>query len=302
MLQFIGYDFFGGYDCLREPPTNVSNINSSEIRNAIFDHFSMSKDTTLPFDKEKPIEWTYDTILNAPLDGNLFAGNLNYLLSNVSSIKIKRREKGSFDWITIHEQKVENLEDLTFAFNDFLNAYGVEYDYALVPILGSVEGNYVIDSVLSKFNGVFIGTSEESYKFLYDVQYGSNARNQQTSTFAPLGRKYPIIVANGVMSYESGSVSGTILNNSFEKDGKLDRVEIVKKKDKIKDFLTNKKPKILKDWNGNLWLILVTDKVDIGYAQGSGMGIPNIKFNWVEIGEANSQLDLYDAGLINTPN
>ena len=297
MFQFIGYDFFGGQDCLRSAPSNVNDITSTKLTNAIYDHFDITRDTTLFGEKEIP-SWTYETILDANFNDNIFGGNLQYLVEQISGIKIKRRIKGEFNWITLKYIKVDSIEDLNFVFNDFLNAYGTEYEYALVPIVNDIEGNYIINSIMSKFSGVFIGDAKQVYNFLYDVQFSSNARNQQVGTFQPLGNKYPIIIANGVLSYESGSVTASVLNDDFEDTGEVKKTEIVQKKNAIKNFLTNKKPKILKDWNGNIWLVMITDSIQVEYRSGSGMAIPQISFNWAEIGDPNNKLDLYKSGLI----
>ena len=298
MFQFIGYNFFSGPNALDSAPSTVKNITGTELSNAIFDHFNVTRDTSIAPTMDKPLEWTYDTVLNADFDGNTNAGNLDYILQQISGIKIKRRIKGAFDWLTLKYIDINSLEDLNFTFNDFLNSYGVEYEYAFVPIINGVEGEYIINSILSKFNGVFIGNAQQVFKFLYGTNYSANARNQQVGTFMPLGKEYPIIVANGVLSYESGTFTGTVLNDDFEQNGQIDRAAIVSKKDVLKDYLTNKKPKILKDWNGNIWLVMIVDNIPVNYLQGSGMGIPQVQFNWVEIGKADNQQDLFDAGIV----
>ena len=246
MFQFIGYDFLGGPDALRSAPGEVNNITSTKLTNAIYDNFNITRDTTEFGESEFP-DWDYDTILNADFNDNIFGGNLKYLVDQVTGIKIKRRIKGEFDWVTFKYVPVTSLESLNFTFNDFLNAYGTEYEYALVPMLNDIEGEYIVNSILSKFSGVFIGDAKQTFSFLHDVNFTSNSRNQQVATFEPLGRKYPVIVANGVLSYESGQVTASVVNDDFDKTGNIDRPAIVQKKNKIKDFLTNKKPKILKD-------------------------------------------------------
>ena len=299
MLQFVGYNFFADVNALDSAPSSVDNITSTQLSNAIFDHFNVTKNTNTLFSTDIPANWDYDTILDASFDGVLNAGNVDFLVDQISAIKIKRRAQGTFNWLTLKTIPVDNIEDLTFVFNDFLNGYGITYEYALVPVFNDIEGNYIINSVFSQFNGVFIGDAEKTFKFLYDVEYGSNARNQQVGTFQPLGKQYPIIVANGLLSYESGSVSATILNDDYEDTGIIDPSAIVQKKTIIKDYLTNKKAKLLKDFNGNVWLCMVTDNVQVTYRTGSAMSIPQIQFNWVQIGDANNQSDLYANGVIN---
>lgn len=302
MLQFLNYNFFADGDALNTAPSSVDNITNVKLTNSIFDHFNVTKNTSTVVSTSIPTEWDYDTIMNASFNNNIDAGNVNYLINQISSIKIKRRKQGDFDWLTLTTIPINKVEDLSFIFNDLLNQDNVTYEYALVPIIGEIEGQYLINSIMSQFNGVFIGNAETIYKFLYEVKYSSNQRNQQVGVFQVLGQQYPIVVANGALSYESGNVTATILNDDFEKTGIIDRAEIVKQKDALKNFLTDKKPKILKDWNGNIWLCIVNSNIDVSYKEGTGMGIPVISFDWTEIGESNNQQSLYNNGILSEVN
>lgn len=301
MLQFVGYNFFSDGDALNNAPSAIDGINNIQLTNAIYDHLNITRNTSTEVSTTVPTVWDYDTIIDASFEGNLSAGNVDFLIEEISAIKIKRRVQGTFDWITLNTVPINTVEDLTFAFNDLLNADYTTYDYALVPIMEDVEGEYIINSILSQFNGVFIGDYSTIYKFFYDVQYGTNARNQQTGTFQPLGNQYPIVIANGALSYESGTVSATILNDDFEDTGIINAPAIVEKKTIIKDFLTNKKAKILKDWQGNVWLCIVVDSPQVTYKSGSSMAIPQIQFNWIQIGDATNQADLYNNGILPNP-
>lgn len=249
MFQFVGYNFFADGDALNTAPSNVDGIDTITLTNAIYDHFNITRNTSTTVSTTIPTTWDYDTVLDADFEGNLNGGNVDFLIEQISAIKIKRRVQGDFNWLTLATIPINKVEDLTFVFNDLLNQYGVQYEYAFVPIMENVEGDYIINSIFSQFNGVFIGDAENIYKFLYEVEYGNNARNQQIGIFQVLGQQYPVFVANGALSYESGSVSATILNDDFEETGVVDRVAITERKNVIKDFLTNRKAKILKDLN-----------------------------------------------------
>ena len=248
MIGFLGYNFCADINALDPVPTSVNNITDTRLSNGIFDHWYLTQDTSTPYPTTIPDIWDYDTIMDADFNGNIEAGNVDFLIDQISAIKIKRRVQGTFNWLTLKTIPVNTVEDLTFVFNDLLNQNNVTYEYALVPIIGDVEGEYIINTVLSQFNGVFIGDAETIYKFLYEVEYGNNQRNQQIGVFQVLGKQYPVFVANGELSYESGSVTATILNEDFQQNG-IDRTVITKLKDAIKDFLTNRKAKILKDLN-----------------------------------------------------
>ena len=163
MFQFVGLDAFSGIGALRSAPSIVNNITTTTLTNAIFDHFTIGHSILSYGDSVKPLAWDYDTVLNASFDGATGAGNLDYMVGQISGIKIKRRVKGTFDWITLKYVPIENVDSLVFTFNDFLNAYGVEYDYALVPVSGGIEGDYIVNSIMSKFTGVFVGDAEQSF-------------------------------------------------------------------------------------------------------------------------------------------
>ena len=298
MFQVLGYNFFSDGDALNSAPSNVDNITSAKLSNAIFDHFNVTTNIATPVTTTIPTAWDYDTVLDASFNGNLDAGNVDFLIEQISAIKIKRRVQGEFNWLTLQTIPINTVEDLTFVFNDLLNKNNVTYEYALVPVIEDVEGDYLINSILSQFNGVFIGDAETIYKFLYEVEYGSNQRNQQVGIFQVLGQQFPVFIANGELSYESGSVTATILNDDFEQTGMIDRTAITQQKNAIKDFLTNKKAKILKDWSGNEWLCIVNSNIAVTYKSGSGMGIPSITFEWTEIGKADNQQDLYNNGIL----
>lgn len=298
MLQFLNYNFFSDINALDNAPSNVEGINNVKLNNAIFEHFNVTQNINTEVNTNIPTAWDYDTILDANFENNLNAGNVDFLVEQISAIKIKRRVQGTFDWLTLATIPINSVNDLNFVFNDLLNKNGVQYEYAFVPIIENVEGNYIIDTVFSQFNGVFIGDAQNIYKFLYEVAYGSNSRNQQVGIFEVLGQQYPVFVANGSLSYESGSVTATILNDDFETTGVIDRIAITQQKDIIKDFLTNKKAKILKDWNSNEWLCIVNSNINVTYKSNYGMGIPSIQFDWTQIGDASNQQDLYKNGIL----
>lgn len=303
MFQFLGYNFLSDGDCLNNAPSYINNINNVRITNAIFDHFNITKNTSTEVSTNIPTQWDYNTIFNASFNGNINGGNVDFLIEEIIAIKIKRRKLNvaNSNWITLKTIPINTADDLNFVFNDLLNAYGIQYEYAFVPIMqGNVEGSYDLNnSIFSNFNGVFIGDANNIYKFLYEVKYGDNQRNQQIGIFQVLGKQFPVFVANGELSYESGNVTATILNDDFENTGVVNRLEITQQKNALKDYLTDRKPKILKDWNGNIWLCVVNENISVTYKENYGMGIPVISFNWTEIGKADNQQDLYNNGIIN---
>lgn len=299
MFIVCGYNFFRDENALNPSPLRNAIFASTKLENGIFSHWYVTRDVNSPYSSEEPTLWEYLTIMDANFDGSLQAGNVGYVLDNIDGIKIKRRKVNEYDWITLNYVSAEELgTTLSFTLNDNLNQNDVEYEYAFVPVFQGIEGNYISNTIKSKFNGVFICDAESIYKFYTNVSYGTNERTQQIGVFEPFGRKYPVVVSNSLLNYETGSFKGDILNNDFLDTRRIDAKEIVEKRKQIVDFLTNKKAKILKDWNGNFWLIFITDSIQTSYANNSGMSIVNVEARWTEVGDANSGSDLYLNGIL----
>lgn len=299
MFMICGYDFCKDENALNPTPLSFSNYNFTMLKNGIFSHWYVTNNAEYPYSSEEPTVWDYLTIMNANLNGNLQAGNISLFGDDIEGIKIKRRKIDSYDWITLKYIPADELfKSTTFSFNDYLNQNDTTYEYAFVPIINGVEGNYITNTIASKFEGVFICDSETIYKFYNGVQYGNLERVQKIGVLEPFGSKYPVIVSNGMINYSKSSLKGTILNNDFENSHIIRRKEIIEKRETLLNFFTNKKAKILKDWNGNFWLMIIVDSPSVEFVNNYGMGISNISANWVEIGDPYNQQDLYNTGIL----
>lgn len=294
-----GYDFCSDKNALNESPVPSSRFDSVTLTNGIFNHWNVTGDTSKQYSSDIPTTWDLLTIMSANFNGHINAGNIDYSLSEIAGFKIKRRKTTEFEWITLKYIPMEKLETLSFIFNDNLAASGYEYEYAFVPVIGDIEGSYVSNTIASKFEGVFICDQDTIYKFLAGVRYGTNQKVQKIGVFEPYGRKYPVIVSNGLISYETGSVSGTILPSDYTKTGNMDRIKISEEKKALFNFLVNKKAKILKDWNGNSFLLCITGNPSAEYDNEYGMGKIDVSADWTEVGDANNQKDLYRNGMVN---
>ena len=228
----------------------------------------------------------------------------------ITNLLVKRQDVDdvSGGWLTLYSQPISQASDMDFTFIDFLNQYGKTYKYALVPLLTQtqsgveveVEGGYTVsDEVQSVFDGVFIADSTGSQKCKANVGYGNVDMNQVVGSITPIGAKYPIIVTNSQNQYHNGSISGTIVPDDYYFNGNLSRIDMVKKRNELEQFLTNKRVKVIKDWNGNIWLVMIMDNVSCTFNNTYGMGIVDFSTNWTEVGDPTNQQDLQATGLIN---
>ena len=252
------------------------------------------------------------TVVNNACDGYIsVTSNLSGEYDeNITNILVKRQDVDdvSGGWLTLYSQPISQASDMDFTFIDFLNQYGKTYKYALVPLLTQtqsgveveVEGGYTVsDEVQSVFDGVFIADSTGSQKCKANVGYGNVDMNQVVGSITPIGAKYPIIITNSQNQYHNGSISGTIVPDDYYFNGNLSRIDMVKKRNELEQFLTNKRVKVIKDWNGNIWLVMIMDNVSCTFNNTYGMGIVDFSTNWTEVGDPTNQQDLQATGLIN---
>lgn len=297
MISFCGYSFCSGKDVLNPIPTNTDDIKQVRIQNAIFEHIDITRNTIFDYTTELP-KWDFDTIIDCDFESGTGAGNVEFTLSQLSSIRIKRRKKGDFNWITVQEIPINNRTDLNSIRRDYFVPSYEEFEYALVPILNGVEGKYIIGSIETEFNGVFISDLNKTYKLNAQVSYSGRTSMQSVGQITPLGRRYPVIIKNGKANYEMGSVSGMLLGKNYETTHEINRKEIVEEINEFVDFLKNGKPKIIRDWNSNIFMVMVTSNPSVTYNNNYGMGIASVSFEWTEQGKYDNEDDLYDNGFI----
>ncbi len=230
--------------------------------------------------------------------------------SDITKIVVKRKDLGdaSGTWLPLYEQTITQASDMNFTYIDFLNQYGKKYQYALVPVLTQnqsgviveIEGGYTVSSnVDSVFDGVYIADQTNVERVKAGVGYGNIDMNQGVGSITPIGSKYPVVITNSQNQYHNGSIRGTIVPNDFYSNGNLSRIDMVNKRDELEQFLTNKRAKIIKDWNGKMWLVMILSNVSCTFNDNYGMGMVEFSADWVEIGDPTTQQDLYEAGLIN---
>lgn len=295
-MIFLGYDFLRDKYCWQPTPTDFTNINNIRIENGIYDHMNITKDVGFDYTTELPGQWNLQTQFDADFNGTITAGNVDYILAQISSIKVKRRVKGTFDWMTLFTVPISKVSDVDFVRYDYIAKNNETYEYAIVPVIGNTEGEYSINSIKSEFYGIFITDNKSSYKFLEGASYSGNERSNQTGIFEPYGSKYPVVIKNGALSYDKGTLTGTVI--TFDANQELDREGTIERLKAIENFLTEPTGKILKDFNGNIWLVSIADNIPVTYYSEVGMGFAQVSFNWNEIGSATDSGDLYYNNLI----
>lgn len=289
-MIFLGYSFAEGAHSLDTTPAGNSDLSVITMTGGKFDSLLGSRGDK-SVDELKNGGWDFDTILRALFKDSTLAGNIDYAASEIDKIRLKRRKKGDLEWITLLDKTITTPDDLSMVYDDPTAGTGI-YEYAVVPVIGGIEGAFFANSVESNFNGMFIVDQTGIYGTELEVECSSSV-NQPASVVATLARKYPYVIHNPTINYETGTASGFFVekkNNDYDIKGGL---AFRKQLDK---FLVNGMPKILKIDDGRMWLVDITSgvaKTDQGHPE-----FITTSFEWAETGDAENFDDLFSAGLV----
>lgn len=300
-MFICGSNFVGGALACALTPTGIENIDYVELKNGIYDDLYITKNVDSELNGEFPTEWDFDTILWAKFNNTTNAGNVDWDLDNISHIVLKSRTEGNFKWKTIVVEEIRSADDFDgFKINypDYFVASGQSVEYALVPVSYGLEGNYAIVKTISQFSKMFLIEGNIVWGTEITDGYCDTTRNIPSANVELLNRKYPIFVRNTIANYDTGTCKGSYVpldedscELAYDSDSDYERIRYQRD---FMDFICDSIPKILKLPDGRLWLIQVTpNPTDTANQQYNDR---DISWSWVEIGDVNSEEDLYYLG------
>lgn len=294
--MFLGMSFASSNESISNTIGSKDTISTLMISNVKADELYATSKVLVRFDWNIPESWDLDTLLHAKYQNSIHAGNIAYSKDVVSSIKIKKRFVGDFEWKTIYEQEVNTSEDFIIEFYDYYEPSNRDIEYAYVMVVNSTDTETAKGQVKSEFTNYFIcGTDGESYPMVLDVD-NNITYNRESNIIKSPGNKYPYVNNNGITQYYSGTVTATFIQ--LDDDCKFDFDNSWKYRNEIDQFLANGEPKILKSFEGDIWLVNVVNSIprtNNGHYQNISQQI-----EWVEAGSPFNIGDLYDNGFINT--
>ena len=298
-MFFINSQFIGDMHSICYTPIESDKYKNIKLQNAIFDAFSMTRDIYTSISSNYNKVWDVDTILYAEFQNTVSAGSVDWQKVDTPMFLIKRRESGEDDnsWITIAKYDIVDGDTVNETLIDFLNASKITYDYAFVPIRNGAEGEYIMNTVYSEFDGIAIMERGEYWWSPITDAFVNTTRNVEKSFNTMLNNRYPISVTRAITNYDSGDGHGMFLPFVEEECRFVSEDSSrVRHQKKFMDFLTNYQPKILKTLDGRIWLVDVapspTDQANGYYDERY------VDFQWNEIGRYDSEKDLYRSNLL----
>lgn len=149
-------------------PSNVFPIQSIKLQNGIYDHLNITYNIDTEMTRDYP-EWDDYTVFDCNFNNNIRGDNFDIILEQVDGLRIKRREKDKFEWITVRDYKVEKPEDTYILMEDPFVPTNTTQEYALVIMSNNIEGNYIVQDVDVKFDGTFISTKDKIFKLMVEL-------------------------------------------------------------------------------------------------------------------------------------
>lgn len=302
-MFFLGYNFLGADETsIPISPTPIIDNDSIELSNVQSDVLAVTGDVDHEMTQDINMEWDFKTVLIADFNHDTLAGNVKWALDTLSHVAIKRRIVGDHKWITIAIKEVTDVNDLNISGTD-ITCESLEYEYAVVPILNGIDGDYSgvkvdvtnEDLVVIDSTGIYHTPITDGYCDVTDVH--------PNQVLELMRQTYPAIVRNTIANYETISVTGNFVPVDYLCDDPdqifdNDRLRVLYNRE-VKRFLTNGRMKILKNVDGQCWLCYVTtppsDTADSAY------NIRKLSFGCTETGDLKKEDDLYYAGLLDVP-
>ena len=97
---------------------------------------------------------------------------------------------------------------------------------------------------------------------------------------------------NSSLQYNSGEIKVTSLSRSTTLNNYSSQVSYydeVRNRTQLNQFLTNKRPKILKDTLGNIWVVFITNDISNAFNSSMFNAISDTTYSWVEISDLSQK-------------
>lgn len=296
--MFFGQTFLSGKYSAPLMATDLEDITIIKLYDGMYDDLYITRRIDAQENTDIPEKWDNDTIFHAKFNGSTWAGNFGLDMDYISDVLIKKRIKGTNEWTTIATLSVmqaKKPEEFNYSGTDFFVRANHEYEYAVVSYANGLEGNYDISEIECDFECISICEKDKAYSTIANLGTCDMTRTGNGTTQQLLNSKYPMKYKYGESNYDTGSVSGYWVEN---KGCELDIKNSIDYMYGFKDFLMDGNAKILKHPDGRIWLVSVDEENGVN---DSGeeyiMGKRTISFNVTEIGDYNSEKDLYNNDL-----
>lgn len=202
-------------------------------------------------------------------------------LGSITSLKIRRREKGDTTWTIISTITVAAAEDLSYTYYDIYPRSRRTYEYHFTTYAGATEVASVDYEIECNFDEMYISDGTTEYLLFLNLKYSEKSKTA-AGYQELLNSKYPRKIKNGLSAYFTGTVQGIPL--PLDANGNPTKVGAQKYKDQFLDFLDNGNVKYIKGPRGEVRLVYIDPDPEIQDADAEGA--EPVSFSWTEYSAA----------------
>ena len=296
-MFLIGTGIFGFDDLGMFQTNNGINIPTNiELSNSITDEIHIKQDVDLDFTTAKD-NWIPPTIGIAKFQDDLHYGNFTLAGLEITHLKFKKRKSNSNKWITFKVIPFDK-NTTTYEVIDRLIEADEEYVYGVSPATSTIEGDVKQITITAEFDGMYISDKDNYYRLLYNYELGDILHNTPSTIIETLDSPLPTIMYS-VSNFKQGSIKCMLISdNTVNANGAIDKKTEKALRNQIMSFLTNKKPKLLKDGSGNFVGIQIIGAPTLTPYNELGQQIYDLSFEFIETVDLSDQTTLEYSGLI----
>ena len=256
---------------------------------------------------DEPLSWNSSTVLYANFkdpERRLAAGD-SAVVGSIEGYEVYRKKynESHSEYIGTIKKSNSKAGDLMV---DYAVRNGIEYSYYFYPKTNISEGGSTLHPLVTKQSAtncpywsllIVDETEEENvyyldklFKFELNLQIEDMNNNAQISIVQNF-TKYPT-VQYGSSNYWSGSLSSLC---GFISANCTDYVQTINMVDELKSITSDTRKKFLKDIDGNIWEVDVSEPITISTENMALQSLKTLDLSWVETGSADG------VSIINNP-
>jgi hypothetical protein len=277
-------------------------VDTLEVSNGIYDEIKVdeSLETTNSIIKE---DWTIDTVLLADYKNTLEAGNIFGVNPEIpiQYLRFKRRKLGELNWqVMIDVPFYKDIEDYNMV--DYYIENAVDYEYSVVPVTQSIEGNGTTEQVETKYFGMFLTGKDDSgnivnYPLRFDLKTSDITLNEDKIYQKTLSSKYPAQLC-GESKYYTGNVAVKLISPTTEDNfGKVDMKAEKVYREAFEEFIHSGRSMLIRNHSMYILGTIGEPKKNPVFDEEVGFGLYDYSLSFTETNNAKDMSILKDSNL-----
>ena len=226
--------------------------------------------------------------------------------TDVKRLVLKRKIQSEFAFTSVYTKNISNTTQLQFTYTDKYCRNNYTYQYKVVYL--NADGNMVAEETMnveSKFDVLVVCDGNAIWYSPLNISPINFNTIKPYAVNQPIYSRKPSYYNVTAINYDEGTCTGTFLEMTGPEDNITFETEHNwKYRRSFKEFLTEGNAKIIKSVSGEMWMVgIKTDGISDSslFSQAEVDGARQIEFGWLEIGDVDSESDLYENKFINVP-